>query len=84
IGTSLVIIAVNSFAGFVAHLSDVQSGTGLGLAFTAAALAGLFAGMALGKRMQPQGLKVIFGGISLGVAAYLIVMNARPLWALLG
>lgn len=83
IGTSLVIIAANSLAGFVAHLSDVQSGISLALALTAAAIAGLFAGMALGKRMQPQGLKTIFGGISLGVAAYLLVMNARPLWALI-
>lgn len=83
IGTSLVIIAVNSLAGFVAHLSDVQSGISLALALTTAAIAGLFAGMALGKRMQPQGWKTVFVGISLGVAAYLMVMNARPLWALI-
>ena len=84
IGTSLVIIAVNSLAGFVAHLSDVRSGISLALALTTAAVAGLFAGLVLGKRMQPQKLKTIFGGISLGVAAYLMVMNARPLLALIG
>ena len=84
IGTSLVIIAANSAAGFVAHLSDVRSGITLSAALTAAALAGLFAGMGLGKRMHPQRLKVIFGAISLGVAAYLIAMNLRPLLQLMG
>jgi len=83
IGTSLVIIAVNSAAGFAAHLSDVQSGMSLVLAFTAAALVGLFAGMRLGKRMKPQRLKTVFGAVSLAVAAYLIAMNLGPLWALM-
>jgi uncharacterized membrane protein YfcA len=84
IGTSLVIIAANSAAGFVAHLSGVRSGITLAAALTAAALAGLFAGMGLGKRMHPQKLKVVFGAISLGVAAYLIAMNFRPLLQLMG
>lgn len=83
VGTSLAIIAANSFAGFFAHVGDVRSGVGFGLAFTAAALAGLFAGMGMGKRMKPQGLKRIFGGLSLAIAAYLIAMNFRPLWALM-
>lgn len=83
IGTSLVIIAVNSLAGFAAHLADVRSGMTLAAAFTLAALLGLFGGMALGKRMKPQGLKTLFGGLSLAVTAYLIVMNLRPLWALM-
>lgn len=82
IGTSLVIIAVNSAAGFAAHVSDVKSGMVLALTLTAAAIAGLFAGMGLGRRMRPEGLKNAFGGLSLAVAAYLIVMNLRPLWAL--
>ena len=83
IGTSLVIIAVNSFAGLAAHVADVQNGMGgLAVAFTVAAIAGLFAGMRLGKRMRPQGLKAVFGALSLAVAAYLVLMNAGPLWAL--
>lgn len=78
IGTSLVIIAVNSFAGFASHISDVQSGMGLALAFTGAALFGLFVGMGLGRRMKPEGLKMAFGGLSLAVALFLLVMNIRP------
>lgn len=84
IGTSLVIIAVNSFAGFAAHASGMRSGgAGLAAAFTAAALAGLFGGMALGRRMHPHGLQAAFGGLSLAVAAYLILMNAEPFLVLL-
>ena len=83
IGTSLVIIAVNSLAGFAAHHSDLGHGLDLGLAFTGAALMGLFGGLALGRHMKPVGLKRAFGGLSLLVAAYLIAMNVRPLLAML-
>ena len=83
IGRSLIIIAINSFAGFAAHAADAQNGRGLAVAFTVAAIAGLFAGMRLGKRMQPQGLKTVFGALSLAVAAYLVLMNIHPLWAAL-
>ena len=83
IGTSLVIIAVNSLAGFAAHHSDLGHGLDLGLAFTGAALVGLFGGLALGRHMKPAGLKRAFGGLSLLVAAYLIAMNVRPLLAML-
>jgi uncharacterized protein len=83
VGTSLVIIAVNSFAGLLAHRNDLHGGMSFAAAFTLAALLGLFAGMALGKRISPEGLKTVFGGLSLGVAALLLLMNLRPLWALI-
>lgn len=83
IGTSLVIIAVNSFSGYAAHVADVGSGMGLATAFTGAAMAGLFAGIRLGKHMRPEGLKSVFGVLSIATAAYLVVVNARPLWALM-
>ena len=79
VGTSLLIIAANSAAGFLGHLGEVQGVLGLMAAFIAVAVIGLFAGMALARRMRPSALKRAFGGLSLAVAAYLIVMNARPL-----
>jgi uncharacterized membrane protein YfcA len=82
VGTSLAIIAVNSLAGFLAHMGDLTGMTRLALGFTAAAVVGVLAGGALGRRMHPAGLKTAFGGLALAVAAYLIVMNAAELSAL--
>jgi uncharacterized membrane protein YfcA len=82
VGTSLAIIAVNSLSGFLAHLGDLSGRTLLAVGFTAAAVAGVLVGTALGRRMHPAGLKTAFGGLALAVAAYLIMMNAAPLMAL--
>ena len=83
VGTSLLIIAANSASGFLAHLGEMQGTLGLAAAFIAVAVAGMFGGLALARRMQPAGLKVAFGGLALAVAAFLLVMNAGPLWRLL-
>ena len=84
VGTSLAVIAANSLSGFAAHAGELSAGAGaLAAALTAASVAGIFVGMALGKRMKPGGLKKAFGGLSLAVAGYLIVMNVRPLLALI-
>lgn len=83
IGTSLLIIAANSAAGFAAHLHEVQWALGLAAAFIAVAVGGMFGGLALARRMHPHGLKVAFGGLSLAVAGYLLLVNAVPLWRLL-
>lgn len=82
VGTSLLIIAANSASGFAAHLPDVGRSMGLALAFTAAAVAGMYGGLVLGRRMAPAGLKQAFGGLSLAVAAFLVVKNIGPLLAL--
>ena len=83
VGTSLLIIAANSLSGFLAHFGDVQGTLGLAAAFIAVAVTGMFGGFALAQRMQPRGLKAAFGGLSLAVAVFLIVMNAGPLWKLM-
>ena len=82
IGTSLVIIAANSAAGFVSHLPELQNNMSLALTFTAAAIAGMFIGIAAGRNVKPEGLKSAFCGLSLAVAAYLLVMNVKPLLSL--
>jgi uncharacterized protein len=83
VGTSLIVIAANSASGFLAHLGEIGPRAPLAVAFTLSALAGLAVGMALGRRMEPKGLKTAFAGLALAVAAYLIVMNAAPLLALI-
>lgn len=83
VGTSLLIIAANSASGFLAHLGEIRGTLGLAAAFIGMAVAGMFGGFVLSRRMQPAGLKVAFGGLSLAVAAFLIAMNAVPLWRLL-
>lgn len=83
VGTSLLIIAANSASGFLAHLGELQGTLALGAAFIAVAIAGMFGGLALARRMRPSRLKVAFGRLSLAVAAFLLVMNAGPLWRLL-
>jgi uncharacterized membrane protein YfcA len=69
VSTSLLVIAVNSAAGFLAHLGDVGRYPGLAASFTAAALVGLVGGLVLARRVHPVGLKRIFGGVALTVAA---------------
>ena len=79
VGTSLLIIAASSFSGFAAHLGDFGGHLELAAAFAGMALGGLAVGMVLARRMQAAGLKQVFGGIALAVAAFLIVMNVGPL-----
>lgn len=82
VGTSLAIIAANSLAGFLAHMGDLSGRTGLAAGLTGAAVIGVLAGTALGRRLHPVGLKAAFGGLTLAIAAFLIVMNVAPLLAL--
>lgn len=79
VATSLAIIAANSAAGFVGHLPEIRGPEGMTAAFTLVAVGGMIAGLAMAQRMRPTALKKAFGGLSLGVAAYLLVMNIGPL-----
>lgn len=83
VGTSLLIIAANSASGFGAHLAAIGPNGPLAAAFTASALLGMVVGTVIGRRMRPATLRSAFAGLALLVAAYLLVMNARPMLALL-
>jgi len=73
IGTSLVIIVINSIAGFTAHLGDVQIDWAVAGAFTATAmLASLVAGR-LGRGLSDVVLKRGFALFVLLVAVYVAV-----------
>jgi uncharacterized membrane protein YfcA len=71
VGTSLVVIAINSAAAFATRLS---SGIHLDwtpvLALTAAAVAGSLAGARLGSRIEPRKLNVAFSALLVVVAGY--------------
>jgi hypothetical protein len=57
IGTSLVIIAVNSFTGFIGHLSTMHVDFGLTAVFLASTAAGAFAGARYSGRFSTAALQ---------------------------
>jgi uncharacterized membrane protein YfcA len=83
-GTSLGIIAVNSVAGFAAHLKGVQGLLPLAAVLTAAALAGLWGGLNFAGRVPARTLEKTFAGVAMAVAAYLIAVNAPAVLQMAG
>ncbi|PSK66309.1 hypothetical protein B0E53_01764 [Micromonospora sp. MH33] len=61
VGTSLVVIAMKSFAGLAGYLSSVSINWGLAAAVTAAAIAGSFVGGRLAGRIPADILRKVFG-----------------------
>lgn len=72
IGTSLLVIAMKSMAGFAGYVSHVPIDWALALPVTAAAVIGSFAGAGLGKRVSGQTLRVGFGWFVVVMALYMI------------
>ncbi len=83
VGTSLVIIVVNSiagFAGFAAHAGDATLDYGIAGAFTLAAVAGSLAASRIATRLPAKGLRRAFAYLVFAVAAFVIiqaVLNPR-------
>ena len=75
IGTSLAIIAFNSFAGLAGQLRYIRFDWGLTLAFLVAALVGMFGGLALANRLSSQALRRGLGWAIIGLGAFLTVKN---------
>lgn len=61
VGTSLVVIAMKSFAGLAGYLSSVSINWGLAAAITAAAIIGSFAGGRLAGKIPADILRKAFG-----------------------
>ena len=72
IGTSLVVIAMKSFAGFYGHLQHVDIDWSITLSVTAAAVVGSFAGGALAGKIPPATLRRAFGVFVLVMAAFVL------------
>jgi uncharacterized protein len=72
IGTSLVVIAMSSFAGLAGRLGHVTLDWPLTLLVTAAAVIGSFGGGALVGRVPPAALRKAFGVLVLVMAAVVL------------
>lgn len=81
VGTSLVIIAMNSVAGFLGHLSGLTIDGALIAAFVSAGIAGTFVGVRFGKRLDPLVLRRTFAVFVIVLALFLLFDNLPKLFA---
>lgn len=72
IGTSLLVIALKSFAGFAGYLSHVEVDYTLSAWITGAAVLGSLAGTRLGARLNQEALRRGFAYFVLVMAAFLL------------
>lgn len=75
VGTSLVVIAMNSMAGFLGHLSGITLDLPLIAVFIAAGVAGTFAGTRLSHRLNAELLRRSFAVFVIGLALFLLYDN---------
>jgi uncharacterized membrane protein YedE/YeeE len=73
IGTSLLVIALQSLAGFAGHAGHVHIDWSLTGVISAAAVAGSFAGARLARRVSPDALRRGFAWFVLAMAIFLLV-----------
>lgn len=73
IGTSLTIITLNSFFGFLVSQNQMQTDWKLLLILSAMSIAGIFIGMALSKRIDGKKLKPLFGWFVLIMGSYILM-----------
>jgi len=73
IGTSLLIIAINSLFGFVFSIGHFKLDWTLLFSFTVLAVAGVFTGSHIAKRMDGNVLKKWFGWFVLVISLYILV-----------
>jgi uncharacterized membrane protein YfcA len=73
VGTSLVIIVINSVAGFTAHAGDAALDYPVMGAFSVAAIAGSLAAARLASRLPAERLRRWFAFLVFAVAAFVIV-----------
>lgn len=79
IGTSLLVIAMKSFAGFAGFLGHTPLDWALALPITGVALAGSFLGSALSVRVEPQTLRQGFGWFVVAMAFFILAQEVPPL-----
>lgn len=79
IGTSLAVIAVNSFAGLAGHLRHTAVDWPLSLAFLGLALVGMFAGVLIACRIQARALARWFAWFVIAVAVFVVAQNLPAL-----
>jgi len=75
VGTSLVVIAMNSLAGFLGHISGMVIDLPLVTVFIVAGVLGTFAGARLGKRLDATLLRKAFALFVIALAVFLLYDN---------
>jgi uncharacterized membrane protein YfcA len=79
VGTSLVVIAMNSVSGSLGYLGQVNLPWGFLIGFTAVAAAGILAGTALVRFVSAGALRRAFGVFLLLVGAFVLYQNRAAL-----
>ena len=79
VGTALVVIAMNSFAGLAGHLATAHIHWPLAAAVTAAALIGTLVGARLTAFVNPAVLRKAFGWFVLAMASVILGEEVHPL-----
>lgn len=75
VGTSLVVIAMNSLAGFLGHVGNGSFDLILTLIFAGAGVAGTFAGAKLSRRISSSKLQKAFAWFVIALALFLLYDN---------
>jgi hypothetical protein len=75
VGTSLIVIAMNSLAGFLGHIGDGSFDITMTAIFAAAGLVGTFAGSRLNKRLPAGNLQKGFAWFVIALALFLLYDN---------
>jgi len=76
VGTSLLVIAMNSLAGFAGYLGHVPVDFGIAALVSAAAVAGSLVGGRLGGGLRPDTLRRGFGVFVLAMACFMVYQRA--------
>jgi uncharacterized membrane protein YfcA len=79
VGTSLVVIAMNSIAGLAGHIHDGAVQPLLILIFTASGLVGTFAGSRLTTYLPAKKLQTVFAWFVILLAVFLLADNFNKL-----
>lgn len=75
VGTSLLVIALQSLAGVAGHLTHVALDWPLVATISSAAVAGSLAGVRLGRRARPEWLRHAFGWLVLAMGASVLTFQ---------
>ena len=77
VGTSLVVIVLNTLAGFAGYVGHAEVDGPLTAAVATAAVAGSFLGTRLAHRVDPEALRRAFAGFVAAMAAVILVREAE-------
>jgi uncharacterized membrane protein YfcA len=81
VGTSLIVIAMNSLAGFLGHLNGPAIDIQLVAIFVTAGLTGALVGTRLTRIVQPEHLRKAFAVFVIVLAIFLLVDNLQKMGA---